>query len=172
VEGAQLVLSSNGEEQRVGLVSLAEAGAWLGPDLLPEGVPEDSTPLEIDSEGAERLADFYAFNAGVLERFRTSLPAAAEASEINLWPEHFDIAFEAGPEEAGQRANYGASPGDQDHSEPYLYVGPWTARPEGELWNARAFPGAELSYSELLEAGDQAGAALDFLRIRFDALSS
>ncbi len=28
---------------------------------------------------------------------------------------------------AGTRANVGASPGDDDHPEPYLYVGPWDA---------------------------------------------
>ena len=64
-----------------------------------------------------------------------------DASEINLWPEHFDIAFEAGSSAAGQRANYGASPGDQDHPEPYVYVGPWTAQVDSPLWNGRGFKG-------------------------------
>ena len=53
-----------------------------------------------------------------------------------------------------------------------------TLRPEGkvfvhgELWNATAFEGAELPYHALLQADDQAAAALDFLRARLDALQA
>ncbi len=103
---------------------------------------------------------------------RSSLPDDADVSEINLWPEHFDIAFEAGAEEAGRRANYGGSPGDEEHEQPYLYVGPWTAEVEGELWNATGFTGAELVYSDLLDAEDAERAALDFFRTRFDGIAS
>ena len=85
-----------------------------------------------------------------------------------LWPEHFDIAIELGAE--GSRANYGVSPGDADHAEPYLYVGPWTAPPAGELWNAQGFPGAELTYSDLIAAAEPRAAALDFFRTRKEAL--
>ena len=94
-----------------------------------------------------------------------------DASEINLWPEHFDIAFEAGSSAAGQRANYGASPGDQDHPEPYVYVGPWTAQVDSPLWNGRGFNGAELSYAALLAADDPMAAALELFRSRFEALT-
>ena len=74
------------------------------------------------------------------------------------------------PSAAGQRANFGASPGDDDHPEPYLYVGPWTAEVSGELWNATGFKGAELTYSELIAADDHRRAALDFMRERYRAL--
>ena len=43
---------------------------------------------------------------------------ATDPSEIHLWPEHFDIAFE------DQEVTYGGSPGDENHDEPYLYVAP------------------------------------------------
>ena len=132
---------------------------------------EDREPLGLDPEAAERVADFYAFAADSLERLRGEAPPEAEPSEINLWPEHFDIAFESGSEEAGVRANYGASPGDAHHAEPYLYVGPWTAKPEGELWNASGFAGAELGYADLVAAGEDAPLlALEFFRTRRDAL--
>ena len=98
------------------------------------------------------------------------MDAGEEASEIILWPEHFDIAFEAGPEAAGQRANYGASPGDEQHAGPYLYVGPWTAEPQGELWNASAFNGAEIDYADLADGGDPGVAALAFFAARHRAL--
>ena len=67
--------------------------------------------------------------------------------------------------------NYGFSPGDEDHDEPYAYVGPWTAEVSGELWRATGFRGAELPYAELLAATDQRAAALDFFTTRRDALA-
>jgi hypothetical protein len=171
VEGSELVVDRGGDSERIPLASLAEAGEKLGAPLLPDGIPTDTTPLGIDSAPAERLADFYGFADDVLQGLRESLPAGDVPSEINLWPEHFDIAFEAGDEAAGKRANYGASPGDEGHDEPYLYVGPWTAAVEGELWNAAGFHGAELSYSDLIAADDQRAAALDFFEKRHAALS-
>jgi hypothetical protein len=171
VEGSELVVDRDGDSERIPLASLAEVGERLGAPLLPDGIPTDATPLGIDSAAAERLADFYGFADDVLQGLRQSLPAGDVPSEINLWPEHFDIAFEAGDEAAGKRANYGASPGDDAHDEPYLYVGPWTAAVSGELWNAAGFHGAELSYSDLVAADDQRAAALDFFEMRHAALS-
>jgi hypothetical protein len=171
VEGAELVLAVDGEETRTRLTTLADAGGFLGTGLLPDGVPDDTGSLGIDPPAANRLGDFFAFSAEVLERFREGLPSDAEPSEINLWPEHFDIALEAGSEAADRRANYGASPGDEHHPQPYVYVGPWTAVAEGELWNARGFAGAELSYADLLAADDQEAAALELLQSRFAALT-
>ena len=75
-------------------------------------------------------------------------------------------------EATGRRANYGFSPGDADHREPYIYVGPWRDDVAGELWNATGFAGAELGYAELLGAEDQTAAALDFCRARREALES
>ncbi len=88
-----------------------------------------------------------------------------------MWPEHFDIAFEAGREAADMRATYGASPGDDEHREPYVYVGPWTAEVSGELWNATGFRGAELGYVELLGADDPEILAIEFMRSRYAALT-
>ncbi len=91
---------------------------------------------------------------------------------MRLWPEHFDIAIELGSEPQGVRANYGFSPGDEGHHEPYLYVGPWSAAVDGDLWKANGFAGAELSYSELIAADDQLAAAFDFFASRRDALTA
>jgi hypothetical protein len=170
VEGDELVVGRDRAEERVELHSLAAGGALLGPELLPDGVPDDETPLEIDGEAAARLAELYAFGAGVLEQVKSAMSADAEPSETNLWPEHFDIAFEAGPEAAGMRATYGASPGDDEHGEPYLYVGPWTAEVSAELWNETGFRGAELGYAELLGVGDPETLAIEFMRSRYTAL--
>jgi hypothetical protein len=135
------------------------------------GHEETREPLpQVNGAAASALGDFYGFACSVLEQLRANEPEG-DPSLVQLWPEHFDIALELGSEGAGRRANFGASPGDEDHAEPYLYVGPWTAEVSGELWNATGFNGAELSYSELLAAEDQRHAALDFMTERYRALS-
>jgi hypothetical protein len=128
-------------------------------------------PPQVDQAAASALGEFYGFACSVLEQLRAD-EVDGDSSLVRLWPEHFDIAVELGSESAGRRANFGASPGDDDHPEPYLYVGPWTADVSGEVWNATGFKGAELTYSELLEADDQRRAALAFMRERFRALEA
>jgi hypothetical protein len=129
-------------------------------ERLPDGV---------DAAAATALGDFYGLACSVLEQLRAD-EAEGDPSIVQLWPEHFDIAIELGSESAGRRANFGASPGDDDHPEPYFYVGPWTAAVSGELWNATGFKGAELTYAELLGSDDHRRAALEFFRERYRAL--
>jgi hypothetical protein len=160
VEGVELVHAAGGRERRAALTTLEDARR-LVTRLVPGG-PLSQEPLEADPEAAARLADWYAFGVAVLAEI-----ADSTASPISLWPEHFDIAIEMGSE----RANYGFSPGDAHHPEPYAYVGPWTAEVSGELWQASGFRGAELTYAELLAAPDQRAAALDFFTIRKEALA-
>jgi hypothetical protein len=133
---------------------------------------ETREPLPgVDIASATALGDFYGLGCSVLEQLRADEPEG-DPSLVQLWPEHFDIAIELGSEAAGQRANFGASPGDDDHDEPYLYVSPWTAEVSGELWNASSFRGAELTYSELIAADDHRRFALDFMRERYRALAA
>ena len=135
------------------------------------GLDETTEPLppEVDAAAASALGDFYGFGCSVLEQLRAD-EVDGEPSKVVLWPDHFDIAIDLGPESAGKRATIGASPGDESHPEPYLYVAPWTAEVSGELWNAQGFKGADLGYAELLAAPDQRRAVLDFLRERYRAL--
>ena len=138
--------------------------------MRQRGDGEEREPIEgADPAPARVLGDFYGFACSVLEELRAE-ESDEDPSPVQLWPEHFDIAFELGRRAAGRRANDGASPGDDDHGEPYLYVGPWTAEVSGPLWNATGFKGAELTYAELLEAADARRLALDFLRERYRAL--
>lgn len=131
---------------------------------------ETREPLpDVDVAAATALGDFYGFACSVLEELRAE-EVDGDPSLVRLWPEHFDIAFDLGSEKEGKRAGFGASPGDDDHDEPYLYVGPWNAEVSGELWNATGFKGAELGYSELLGADDQRRSALDFMSERYRAL--
>jgi hypothetical protein len=134
------------------------------------GAEEEREPLpDTDTAAASALGDFYGFACSVLEQLRAD-EGDGDPSIVQLWPEHFDLAIELGDERAGQRANFGASPGDDDHQEPYLYVGPWSGEVSGELWNARGFEGAELTYSDLITAEDQRRTALEFMRERYLAL--
>lgn len=154
VEGVELVDG----ERRAALTTLEDARTFVA-DLVPEG-PLSTAPLQLDPEAAARLADWYAFGAEILGELGDDT-----ATPVRLWPEHFDIAIEMG------EVNYGFSPGDEHHAEPYAYVGPWTAPPAGDLWNATAFAGAELPYAEVLQAEDPRRVTLDFLTTRRDALS-
>ena len=110
-----------------------------------------------DADAARWLADLFALGDAAL---RALIADAPEAEPIRLWPEHFDIATVIG------RATYGVSPGDAEHAEPYLYVGPWDPV-SGPEWNAAGFTGAELAAPGLDEA-----AALDFFRRHRAALTT
>lgn len=171
VAGAEIVVEEDGPERRAPIVSVAEAAAFVGADLFPDGLPDDPIELRIDPGAAGALAEFYAFAARVLEAVGSIMAPADEPSPVYLWPEHFDLAFEAGPESLGRRATYGASPGDRDRREPYVYVGPWQAQPPGELWNATGFAGAELGYAELVAAADPEGLVAAFFDARREALT-
>ncbi len=139
--------------------------------VVRDGTSTTREPLgAVDPAAAAALASWFAFGAGVLEELRAETAPEHDPTPPQLWPEHFDVAIELGAEGRGVRAGYGASPGDERHAEPYLYVVPWSAPVHGELWNATAFAGAELSYAELLASDDRRQAALDFFRSRRDVL--
>src|SRR4051794_27324511 len=127
-----------------------------GTELVFEdgGGTQKREPLDVDAAHTERLARFFRFTWDVLETLRQEAQAP---SEIHLWPEHFDIAFD------DREVTYGGSPGDENHPEPYLYVGPWTAPEPGPQWNANGFTGAEAPWTD-------EDAALEFFRARRDAL--
>jgi hypothetical protein len=160
VEGVELVHVADGHIHRAPLTTLEDARQHVA-GLVPAG-PLSGEPLDVDAKAAARLADWYAFGAEIL-----SAIADATASPAHLWPEHFDLAIEMGEE----RANYGFSPGDEHHTEPYAYVGPWNAEVSGELWQATGFRGAELAYADLLAVDDPRAAALDFFLARKEALA-
>lgn len=171
VVGDQLVVRVHGDERHE-KISTLRAAAEQAAELLPDGLDVDDNPLEVNADASRALGDAYAVGATVLAALVEEAAEGDEPTSPTLWPEHFDIAIESGPSDAGKRVNYGLSPGDEHHSEPYLYVGPWSAKVAGELWNATGFTGAELSYGELVAADDQIGAALEFCRLRREDLNA
>jgi hypothetical protein len=167
VDGAELVVDSPGGERRAPISSLGAAAAHAGVALEIE-----DEPLDVDEAASRFLGDWYGFTASVLEQLRAEAAPELEASRVQLWTEHFDLATELGAKDTGARAGYGGSPGDELHPEPYLYVVPWEAsRAQGKGWDAGAFAGAELSYADLLAAPDQRATALEFFRGRLQALT-
>jgi hypothetical protein len=171
VEGGELIQECDDAERRAPLTSLATAAEAI-PELLPIDDRPSEEPLDVDPASSRVLGSFYEFGDRVLRRLADGATAGDDPTPIYLWPEHFDIAIELGSEERGLRANYGFSPGDEQHDEPYAYVGPWSAPVEGDLWNARGFSGAEIGYSDLLRAGDQEAAAMEFFAARREALAA
>ena len=140
--------------------------------VVPAGDPDED--LGVSEAAALALGDWFGFATSVLEQLRTEW-ADGEPSSVQLWPEHFDVAFDVAFDEPKDRcrANIGASPGDDDHPSPYLYVGPWTdARPGDDgYWNAGF--GATLAYDQIVAAGGKAAqrdAALEFFRAGMDRL--
>jgi hypothetical protein len=134
IDGTHLVVLAGDRERWQKLTTLAAAAEVAGIEL---GAPFDVfTPttelhpqgrLGIDTEAAGELADWFAFVDAVLEEVRRRCRERGP-SIAQLWPEHFDLAFTV------SEVNVGGSPGDEDHPEPYLYVGPW-APADGGPWN-------------------------------------
>ena len=167
VAGDELIVQDADVESPAPITTVAAAAEHAG--LPSDGL--DSAPLDVDVEASAFLGEWYGFAASVLEELRAGRGAAHEPSRVQLWPEHFDLALELGAESAGTRAAYGCSPGDDAHPQPYCYVAPWQAPPAGPLWQAAAFPGAELPYAELRGAADARAVALTFFEERLVALT-
>lgn len=151
-------------DRRHELSTLRAAGEFL--DLTPGAPAGVYTPvtqcdldakLGVDPVAARALGDWYGLCASLLEQLRAEAATDDAPGRVQLWPEHFDLAVDLGPE--GARANYGGSPGDAEHREPYFYVGPWESR-SGACWNEPF--GASCSYSDILGGADP----LEFLRRR------
>lgn len=172
VAGDALIVQVGERIQHGRLTTLEDAAEFIGFDLTRYDLAGADEPLEIDADASCWLGEWYGFAASVLQQLRAESPKELEVSRVQLWPEHFDLAVELGSEQEGRRATYGMSPGDEQHEGPYIYVSPWEGVPDdAELWNARGFRGAELSFDELLQASDQRERALAFLRERRDALA-
>ena len=177
VAGAQLVRQKGEAAEAEAITTLAVAAAlaldgppdlgWTG-DLDVPAAGDLDEALAVDAASAGFLGDWYGFASSVLEELRADRESV-EASRVQLWPEHFDAAFDC--LSADRRATFGASPGDAAVADPYLYVLPWHLESASSaLWNAESFRGAILPLGDLVAATDQRAAALRFLRERHAAL--
>lgn len=124
VDGTQLVVQ-HGENERWHPIGTLAAAADFAGLALPDG--EADRALAIDVAHAATLARLFDVTDSALAELRRR--HADEGPTITqLFPHHFDLAITV------SEVNVGASPGDADHDEPYLYVGPWNVRPH-PMWN-------------------------------------
>lgn len=172
VEGTDLVVESDGEVQRSPISTLGAAAALVG--ISPDGnrgaefdVPAVGSleePLTVDPNASALLGEWYRFGFDALESIRAEAGPDDDATEAQLWPEHFDVGIDMGSADAGRRASYGASPGDEAHPDPYLYVAAWSDVDRADAyWNDPHFSGASLGLTELTADADPVDRALSFL---------
>jgi hypothetical protein len=122
--------------RRTRLRTVGGAAAFAGvepgapADVYRPATPlEPGAPLEVDPGAAAIVHRWFDLTDRALAAFRRE-HAAGEPSIAQLWPEHFDLALTL------SEVNYGGSPGDDGHAEPYLYVGPWRLDGHaGAFWN-------------------------------------
>lgn len=176
VAGAELIRQTGHTVtvEQISTLKQASALALDGPpdvvwaegfDVPAPGDPDE--PLAIDAAAAQLLGQWIGFAWCVLENLRAD-SASIEPSRVQLWPEHFDAAFDCLAGGSRRGVTFGASPGDAGVDEPYLYVLPsdFDTLPPSALWNAGGFDGAVLRLRDLVDEPDQRAAALAFLRDR------
>lgn len=173
VEGEMLVFEKNGVIATQIISTVRQAARFFGQDYVVDWFPDFHDPLDpfdpdtrlrVDDAAGRVLGQWFHFGFEVLGELGDRGGPESEPSEVQLWPEHFDPATELGSESEGKRASYGASPGDADHAEPYIYVAPWGEVERADpYWNDDAFEGASLSYSDLMRSSHPVDRAVDFL---------
>jgi hypothetical protein len=154
LRGLELVDRRPDGERRAPVTTLRAAaehfGTTIGPPPLwsPVTWPDPDAPLAIDGTDLELLTAWFALVAD-------ALAAQAPDARQTLWPEHFDLAATVNDPVVG-RITFGGSPGDDDHDQPYLYVLPPSAVPDGDrsFWNEPF--GAALSYDRIEKPSDAA----------------
>lgn len=162
IDGTRLVVLEGDVERWDELTSLGAAAAFAD---TPLGAADGSVataapvrpdaPLDLDETATSALADWFELVDKALEQVRRQHRELGPTI-VQLWPEHFDLAFSM----AG--VNVGGSPGDAQHDEPYLYVGPWApvgGAPWNETWGMSLTRSAVRGHAdavEFLEAGVRA----------------
>jgi hypothetical protein len=129
------------------LARLADVEPGLSGDCgyTPSPAPPLDEELPVDADAAAFLAELTATGYAALVILSAHF-VEDDPSEIQLWPEHFDLATDFG------EVNYGLSPGDEGHPWPYAYVGPWSPPTQGGFWNEPF--GASLVFEEVPTVDD------------------
>ena len=170
VAGTDLVVVRDGERSVAPITTLRTAADHVGIEPGTVAAEHDSPPLgDLDeplvaTAAVGRVLDaWFALGWEALETLRAT-DGVVDPDVTQLWPGHFDAATAIGDADAGRRATYGVSPGDDAHPEPYVYVGAWGEVDDDSFWNATSFTGALLPYAQVLAAEDPADTVLGFLR--------
>jgi hypothetical protein len=116
-------LHGHARDTRAPITTLGAAAELAGVELAV-----DDRPLDVDLDAVRFVAELYAVGQAALT-VMASFFVDESPAEIQLWPEHFDLATSVA------EVNYGISPGDETHDQPYAYVGPHQPPPMDEFWN-------------------------------------
>jgi len=117
------------------------------PDIIVDKVPQNQSSLFLN----------YAIDAArILELFRMELQG--KFTLVHLWPDHFDFSLEWFTQNKDEQIGTGISPGDEQDSEPYLYMNPFPFKeniinenlPIGN-WHTSGWNGIKVEWKELLE---------------------
>ena len=179
VREGRLVDEGPDADRSAPLTTLADAAAFFGEpyeenwfdgfgDPLPP-FPADRE-LFVSPEAAWFIGEMFDLGARVIDAFAWEVPGGI--TETWIWPEHFDIATEAGDEVSGGKASFGLSPGDGPHDDPYFYVSAWGEIDRGDpFWNDDAFNGASLAYAAVRPTEDPVGRVVEFFMEGFRRLN-
>jgi hypothetical protein len=184
ISGAHLIVERGGSTEAIVPIngsSLSQLAKAAGADLSVEfeaghDTPElgdIDAPIDVDPAATAALGDYYYVGWRAVDDAIAAAPSSANPSRPQLWPEHFDVGVDLGYGTGeNDRCNYGVSPGDGFHQDPYLYVGPWSSDRPGDAsyWNAPF--GAILGYLDLLAADDPVEAGVAFFRRGYDMLAA
>jgi hypothetical protein len=150
---------------------------------------EDNSPREYDVQAAERYLQALTSIDAVLKQQKSRIPG--DTGPVQLWPHHFDIAFEwfgtknVVYEENGKKIeypsqiNFGFSPGDDSHPKPYFYSNPWPFDeafinhdlPSGATWFTESWKGSLLPYAQIASRGDTDLVLLDYFQAIYEVAS-
>lgn len=126
VDGTNLVVQHGENESWTPITTIAAASVTAS-ITLPADAADATRTLEVDPTHAVLIAEFFSLTDSALSVLRR-LHASEAPTITQLFPHHFDLAITL------SEVNVGGSPGDADHDEPYLYVGPWNVSPH-PTWN-------------------------------------
>lgn len=156
---------------RRALALLAELGIGVEVD---QGRFADEAPRAYDRTMAERYRKALTWVASRFEEARGKMPG--DAGPVQLWPHHFDLAFEwfgdrkvgdedddGRPTESRAQIGFGFAPGDESHPNPYLYANPWpfaaeftvAPLPPGAEWHTESWEGGLLPYAAARRGGEE-----------------
>jgi hypothetical protein len=139
VAGTELVVTASDSTRSTALTTVRAAAAFAGVSPgMPSSVYPPATPLDldarlrIDADSAQVLAGWYELGDAALRSFAATVGPDVAAADPILWPEHFDVGITV------DDVDYGASPGDDEIPEPYVYVSAAVDRRTADpFWNAR-----------------------------------
>lgn len=151
---------------------------------------ENDEPREYDPAMAENYLTALVNVDYIFKKHRAGL--GGEVGPVQLWPHHFDLAFEwlgtrtVAYEEGGTTRQYpaqinlGFSPGDAGHPEPYFYSNPWPfeadrlldkALPSGARWFTDSWQGSILEYKTMVGDSQAEDKLLAYARAVYDLAS-